>query len=939
MVRKLVLAVTAASALMSSNMALALGVGDINLRSALNQPLEAEIELLQVKDLSSEEILPTLASADDFGRAGIDRAFFLTDLNFTPEIKPDGRAVIKVTSSRPVNEPFLNFLMEVRWPSGRVLREFTVLLDPPLYQTSSTPVTAAAPVTPPSAPRQQASAPSRPTQQAAAARPAQQASSAASEGGTLRTSPSDTLWEIALAHRPRGASVHQTMLAIQDLNPQAFLNQNINTMLANQTLTLPDAEQASQRSRADALDQVAQQTSAWQSGRRAAEPSQRQLDARQRETAAAAPAEADTSDSLRLVAGSEDGGGSDSAGGNGEGQLRDALDRTKEQLDSAESEKAELASRLDDVQGQLETLQRLLTLKDTQLAALQEQMGNVAAQEAGAEPGAPESAAVEEESPVDPQLAGTAEPVGSDNESESATAQDEAALAEVSTLDNEAVSAADAPVEPVAVAEAPSVSEPVEATSSARPEVAAAPTESAEPAEVSATQAGGIEGMLQRFLQNQTLMLIAGAAALFILLLILMSISRRNARREQELSNDFLGSSVDSDNDIGTHDGEDFNVALANFDEPEDDQRLNRDVITEADALVAYGKLAEAAETLRSAIDDEPGRTDLRLKLMEVEALQDHPQGYAEQAEAVEHLGGADAQLAEMNARFPAMAAGLVGASMVISDLDENEFDLDLDTAPGGTDDTSDSLFEEDARNFDFGDLDEPAQPKDSLFEDKQDENDAFDLDFDLDDSLAEELAKPEPTDEATASGFDLDLDDELDSETASSACADDFDDADLVLPPRNENDALTELDVIDPLEADAAATGTGETAETEQTTGDFGFSDADLADFESELNASIEAETEAAESEADAEKLSSLPDALDPFTGNMPTDQAMSESMEDEFDFLSGTDECATKLDLARAYVDMGDEEGARDILAEVIEEGNDQQQQDAREMMEQLA
>ncbi|QJD58096.1 FimV family protein [Pseudomonas sp. gcc21] len=931
MVRKLVLAVTAASALMSSNMALALGVGDINLRSALNQPLEAEIELLQVKDLSSEEILPTLASVDDFGRAGIDRAFFLTDLNFTPVIKPDGRAVIKVTSSRPVNEPFLNFLMEVRWPSGRVLREFTVLLDPPLYQSSSAPVAAAAPVTPPSAPRQPASAPSRPAQQAAAARPVQQAPSAASEGGTLRTSPSDTLWEIALAHRPQGASVHQTMLAIQDLNPQAFLNQNINTMLANQTLTLPDAEQASQRSRADAMEQVAQQTSAWQSGRRAAEPSQRQLDARQRDTAAPAPAEADTSDSLRLVAGSEEGGGSDSAGGNGEGQLRDALDRTKEQLDSAESEKAELASRLEDVQGQLETLQRLLTLKDTQLAALQEQMGSVAAQQAGAEAGVSETV-VEEETPVDPQLAGTDEPV---NEADSANAQDEAALAEVSSLEDEAESSTAAPVEPVAVAESPTITEPVEATPS--PEAAAAPVQSADTAESSTAGEGGIEQTLQRFLQNQTLMLVAGAAALFVLLLILMSISRRNARREQELSDEFLASSVATDNDAGVHDGEDFNVALAEFAEPEDEQRLDRDVITEADALIAYGKLAEAAEVLRSAIDQEPGRTDLRLKLMEVEALQDHPQGYAEQAEAVEHLGGADTQLKEMNARFPAMAAGLVGASMVISDLDENEFDLELDTATTGTDDTSDSLFEEDARHFDFGDLDEPAQPKDSLFEDKQAESDGFDLDFDLDDSLAEELAKPEPTDEASAAGFDFDLDDEFDTETASSGFADDVDDSDLVLPPRNENDALTEFDVIDPLETDAAATSTGEAAQDEQTNDDFGFSDADLADFESELNASIEAETEAEESKD--EELSSLPDALDPFTGNMPTDQAMSESMEDEFDFLSGTDECATKLDLARAYVDMGDEEGARDILAEVIEEGNDQQQKDAREMMEQLA
>src|SRR5690554_7132387 len=144
MVRKLVLAVAAASALMSSNMVQALGVGEINLRSALNQPLDAEIELLQVRDLSSAEIRSVLASPDDFGKAGIDRAFFLTDLTFTPVVQPNGRSYIRVTSSRPVREPYLDFLMEVRWPSGRVLREFTLLLDPPLYQPA--PVAASAPI-------------------------------------------------------------------------------------------------------------------------------------------------------------------------------------------------------------------------------------------------------------------------------------------------------------------------------------------------------------------------------------------------------------------------------------------------------------------------------------------------------------------------------------------------------------------------------------------------------------------------------------------------------------------------------------------------------------------------------------------------------------------------------------------------------------------------
>ncbi|WVM93645.1 hypothetical protein ULG90_07280 [Halopseudomonas pachastrellae] len=129
----MVIAVAAASAVMSSGMVHALGVGDIHLQSSLNQPFEAEIDLLQVRDLPTRKFAPRWPLRR-LCRAGIDRNFFLTDLKFQPVVKPDGRSVIRVTSSRPVSEPFLNFLMEVRWPSGKVLREFTVLLDPPLYQ-------------------------------------------------------------------------------------------------------------------------------------------------------------------------------------------------------------------------------------------------------------------------------------------------------------------------------------------------------------------------------------------------------------------------------------------------------------------------------------------------------------------------------------------------------------------------------------------------------------------------------------------------------------------------------------------------------------------------------------------------------------------------------------------------------------------------------------
>src|SRR5690606_27343688 len=245
-VRKLVLAIAAASSL-TSGAVHALGLGEVRLQSSLNQPLVAEIELLQVRDLENNEIIPRLASAEDFNKAGVDRQYFLTDLRFTPVVKPDGKSVIRVTSNKPVREPYLNFLVEVIWPNGRLLREYTVLLDPPLYSpqtaqavapqlpiAASAPAAASAPVQPAAAaPRVSAPAP-------APVAVAAQAPVRTTESGQYRTTRNDTLWEIAQS--VGGGSVQQTMLAIQDLNPNAFMGDNINRLKTGQVLRLPDEQ-------------------------------------------------------------------------------------------------------------------------------------------------------------------------------------------------------------------------------------------------------------------------------------------------------------------------------------------------------------------------------------------------------------------------------------------------------------------------------------------------------------------------------------------------------------------------------------------------------------------------------------------------------------------------------------------------------------------------
>ncbi|WP_415759603.1 FimV/HubP family polar landmark protein [Pseudomonas sp. LT1P18] len=113
-----------------SALAPALGLGDITLHSALNQPLRADIALEDAAGLEEGELSVSLATAEEFSRAGIDRVFFLNNLKFTPILRGN-RSLIRVSSSKPVNEPFLNFLVQLNQPNGRVLREYTVLIDPP----------------------------------------------------------------------------------------------------------------------------------------------------------------------------------------------------------------------------------------------------------------------------------------------------------------------------------------------------------------------------------------------------------------------------------------------------------------------------------------------------------------------------------------------------------------------------------------------------------------------------------------------------------------------------------------------------------------------------------------------------------------------------------------------------------------------------------------
>jgi pilus assembly protein FimV len=266
-------------ALLSPVTLYALGLGEIRLNSALNQPFDADIELISPTAEELATLKVGLASMDLFSRYGLDRPAFLSDFEFSVTRGRDGRASIKVTSRRSVTEPFVTLLVEANYGRGRLLREYTVLLDPPVFMPTQpetqTPVAAPTSGAQTEGRIERAPEPARPTS-VPAPEPATSAPSAEpvvretpapasiALGGTYNVARNDTLWRIASRMQP-GASprvINQTMIAIFRANPEAF-DGNINRLRAGSILRLPDQTEIDAISSTEAAAEVSRQQEEW----------------------------------------------------------------------------------------------------------------------------------------------------------------------------------------------------------------------------------------------------------------------------------------------------------------------------------------------------------------------------------------------------------------------------------------------------------------------------------------------------------------------------------------------------------------------------------------------------------------------------------------------------------------------------------------------------
>ena len=250
MKRLLTNAVIFAGGLMASSQLLALGLGELTLDSSLSQPLKAEVHLVDTKGLTEWDIKPSLASQEDFDRAGVDRVFFLTKIDF----KVEGDRIL-LTTRESINEPFLNFLIELNWPAGRVLREYTVLLDPPTYDEENYQPLVVAPAMETTESELVVATPEQPAMVNKWSEPA--------SPGTYKVQTNDTLWAIALKNRPSGdITPQQMMLALQEENPHAFINGNINRLKSHQVLRIPNEQQIRSIGISAAIAEVARQNRA-----------------------------------------------------------------------------------------------------------------------------------------------------------------------------------------------------------------------------------------------------------------------------------------------------------------------------------------------------------------------------------------------------------------------------------------------------------------------------------------------------------------------------------------------------------------------------------------------------------------------------------------------------------------------------------------------------
>ena len=601
----------------------ALALGRLSVQSALGEALHAEIEVPEINAQEAGSLSVRVAPEATFRAAGMEFNPLLLTLQVSLERRPDGRAYLRLSQSRPVNEPFLDLILEVQWANGRLVRDYTLLLDPPnLRPTNNTPTLAQLPassgapivvaqqadgtsqnvpasisstgISPVASPTTTTTSPTLPARQtvSASAPTASTPQVTSSVGARNRTTTSptaqklqiagasqsqitvqkgDTAGKIAADHKPEGVSLDQMLVALLRTNPEAFTAGNMNRLKAGAVLSLPTAEQAQGESAQQATLTV--QTQA------------RDFNEFRRKLAQNAPT-AQTPNALRQAS----------------GQVQTQVREDKPQAPAKDK----------------------LTLSkgSVQEQAADTEKEKAIAQSRQAQDTAVRSAELSKNISELAQLAGSAPitapvrtPTVTTTPSSSLTGQTSTTMPGVAVL--------------------PPTTAPVSGsnTSTATPQAAASARASSPASAPSVAPAVSSEPSLLNALMDNPMTLPA-AGALVVLLAGLAFYQARQRRKLTQAQSSLLGGSVAPDSFFGASGGQQVDTSQAEsnssilYSPSQLDASADVDPVAEAEVYMAYGRDLQAEEILKEALHTRPSRIDIHRKLLDIYAKRNDAQAF-----------------------------------------------------------------------------------------------------------------------------------------------------------------------------------------------------------------------------------------------------------------------------------------------------------------------
>ncbi len=599
-------AVAAAMAVLGSMAALpahALGLGRVTVQSALGEPLRAEIEIVEISAEEAASLKASVANADAFKAAGLEYTAAVANVKISLQRRTDGRSFLRLSSDRPVSEPFVDLILEARWASGRIVRDYTMLFDPPNLRQAAAPAmpaptapvmsrpaapppvaslpapprpgVAPAPYSPPGPP------PSRPAPVAKAPAPAPAERPASAEGQKIVVKAGDTAGKIAAQAKPASVSLDQMLVALLRSNPDAFIGGNVNRLRSGAVLEVPTGDQAEYVPAGEATRTIVAQSKDFNEFRRklaegapttqvagADRKAAGQVQAKVEDKAPAAA----TPDKLTLSKGAV--------------QSKAAA----EEKIAQERQAKEAAARVAELSKNISDLNKLTSAPTTAPIT------------------APTPPATTPATP--PATPGLAVPTP-------------AAVSAAPGALPAAAPAASAPAAVTTASPASAAVSPEAAASAPAAVLAAAPAPVKKPVVIPPLPPE--PSLIDELLQNP--LMLAGGAGLLVLLAAFGVYRSRQRKNAVAVDSSFLESRLQPDSFFGASGGQRIDTNEANvtgssmvYSPSQLDAAGDVDPVAEADVYLAYGRDLQAEEILKEAIRVSPTRVAIHAKLMEIYA-------------------------------------------------------------------------------------------------------------------------------------------------------------------------------------------------------------------------------------------------------------------------------------------------------------------------------